>query len=98
MKIDVTFSELSREFTPEFGEIHNVSDGGFERGYAQGFERGYEDGTHEGYSDGFADGHSEGYIEGEAKGYADGLAARTYEIWTFTLTDGTIVEKEVALL
>lgn len=40
MKIDVTFSEISREFTPEFGEIHNVSDGGFERGYAAGYEEG----------------------------------------------------------
>lgn len=32
------------------------------------------------------------------EGYADGLAARTYEIWTITYVDGTIEEKEVALL
>jgi GTP-binding protein EngB required for normal cell division len=32
------------------------------------------------------------------RGYTDGLSARTYETWTITLIDGTIVEKEVALL
>ena len=32
------------------------------------------------------------------EGYADGLAARTYETWTITYVDGTIEEKEVALL
>ena len=32
------------------------------------------------------------------RGYEDGLAARTFEIWTITLADGSIIEKEVALL
>lgn len=51
-----------------------------------GFERGYE----AGYVKGNADGYT--------KGHTDGLATRTYETWTITLVDGTIVEKEVALL
>ncbi len=55
-------SEISQTFAATFGEVHNLSDGGYERGYA------------------------------------DGLAARTHETWTLTLVDGTVVEKEVALL
>lgn len=35
---------------------------------------------------------------GYERGYKEGLAARTYEKWTFVLTDGTVVEKEVAML
>ena len=42
--------------------------------------------------------YEEGYTEGRTDGYADGLAARTYEVWTITLVDGSVVEKEVALL
>lgn len=38
------------------------------------------------------------YEMGLSEGYAKGLAERRYEIWTITLTDGTVVEKEVALL
>lgn len=38
------------------------------------------------------------YENGYTDGYADGLAARKYETWTFTLADGSVIEKEVALL
>lgn len=62
MKLAVTFSESTTSFNSEFGEVHTVSDGGYE------------------------------------SGYADGLAARTHETWTMTLVDGTVVEKDVALL
>lgn len=62
MKFDVEFKEISRTIHAEFGEIYNVSDGGYERGYA------------------------------------DGLAARKYETWTITLSDGTVIDKKVALL
>lgn len=51
-----------------------------------GFEKGYQ----EGYENGANDGYQEGYSEG--------LAQRTYETWVITLTDGTVIEKEVALL
>lgn len=62
MILDVKFSESNQSFSLAFGEVQNLSDGGYERGYAEG------------------------------------LAARTHETWTLTLTDGSIVEKEVALL
>lgn len=62
MNFTVKFAESNQSFAPVFEEILNVSDGGYELGYA------------------------------------DGLAARTYETWTITLTDGSVVEKEVALL
>ena len=78
MKFDLKFSELNNGFDLDFGETSHITDGGYDKGYAEGFETGQ------------ADGYS--------SGYADGLAARTYETWTITLTDGTIVEKEVALL
>ena len=78
MKLDVKFSETDKSFTPVFGEVYNITDGGYERGYAKGYEQGEEDGI--------------------KKGYDNGLAARTYETWTITLADGTVIEKDVALL
>lgn len=41
MKLDIKFQESSHSFTPKFGEVHNVSDGGYERGYTEGYEKGY---------------------------------------------------------
>lgn len=35
---------------------------------------------------------------GYERGYAEGLAERRHEVWIITLVDGTVVEKEVALL
>ena len=86
MKLAVTFSEKDASFDVDFGSVNNISDGGFERGYAEG----HEDGTAEGYT--------KGHEDGKAEGYEEGLAARTYEVWTITLADGTVVEKEMALL
>lgn len=51
-----------------------------------------------GYERGYAAGYEVGEVDGRGKGYAEGLAARAYETWTITLTDGTVIEKEVALL
>ena len=62
MKVDATFVESEQSFKAKLGEVHDVSDGGYERGYEAG------------------------------------LAERQYETWTITLTDGTTVKKEVALL
>ena len=39
-----------------------------------------------------------GFEKGYKKGYNEGLATRKYEIWTFTLDDGSIVEKKVPLI
>ena len=36
----VKFSEQGGSFQAEFGETHNISDGGYERGYAKGYEEG----------------------------------------------------------
>jgi flagellar biosynthesis/type III secretory pathway protein FliH len=43
-------------------------------------------------------GFEEGYNQGYEDGYEEGLAARSYETWTITYVDGTVQEKEVALL
>lgn len=47
---------------------------------------------------GFEEGYEQGIADGYRKGYDEGLAARTYETWTITYVDGTVEEKEVALL
>lgn len=40
MKLDVKFSVKDQSFSPQFGEVHSISDGGYERGYAEGYEDG----------------------------------------------------------
>lgn len=110
MILDVTFEEQNTSFDICFGEVNNVSDGGYERGYGEGYTKGEIDGYNKGHTDGQevgynngyekgnADGYNKGHADGYNTGYNDGLAKRIYEIWTFTLADGSIVEKEVALL
>lgn len=78
MRVTVKFSESTEGFSAKFGEVYNITDGGYEQGYKAG------------YATGEAAGHKAGYSEG--------LAARSYETWTITLTDGSVVGKEVALL
>lgn len=70
------------KLTASFKELKMPLNGGFEEGYDRGYAEGYEEGNSEGY----------------ANGYDEGLAARTYETWTITYVDGTVEEKEVALL
>ena len=60
MILDIKFSESNQSFNPQFGEIHNISDGGFERGYAKGYEGGYTRGHTEGVEQGYADGYEKG--------------------------------------
>lgn len=50
------------------------------------------------YESGYSDGYDKGHVDGVEQGYSEGLAARTYETWEITLADGTVIEKEVALL
>ena len=45
MKISVQFGETNQNINASFGEINDVSDGGFERGYAEGYEDGYSHGA-----------------------------------------------------
>lgn len=40
MTFRVKFSEQGGSFRARFGETHNISDGGYERGYAKGYEEG----------------------------------------------------------
>ena len=40
MKLDVTFVESNESFKTGFGEVQNISDGGYERGYAKGYAEG----------------------------------------------------------
>lgn len=40
MKLGVKFVESNQSFKTEFGEVQNISDGGFERGYAKGYAEG----------------------------------------------------------
>lgn len=40
MNFLVKFSEQGDSFRASFGEVHNISDGGYERGYAEGYEKG----------------------------------------------------------
>ena len=40
MTFRVKFSEQVGSFRARFGETHNISDGGYERGYAKGYEEG----------------------------------------------------------
>lgn len=57
MRINVKFAEQTTSFKTDFGEVHNISDGGYERGYAEGEKVGYNN----------------GYTEGETKGKAEGI-------------------------
>lgn len=60
MTFRVKFSEQGGSFRARFGETHNISDGGFERGYAEGYEGGYTRGHTEGVEQGYADGYEQG--------------------------------------
>lgn len=51
-----------------------------------------------GYERGYADGYDTGNADGYTKGHMDGLSQRTYETWEITLADGTVIEKDVALV
>ena len=56
MKLDVTFTETDQKFQPDFGQVFNVSDGGFERGYDKGYGEGETAGYDKGYGEGYAEG------------------------------------------
>lgn len=64
MKLDVRFERSKQTFNTEFGVVHNISDGGYERGYAEG----YAVGDTEGYDKGHKEGVEQGYSEGVAVG------------------------------
>lgn len=61
MTLDVTFEESNQSFEVQFGELHNISDGGFEQGYAEGEIAGYEKGKTDGITEGVEQGKKSEY-------------------------------------
>ena len=53
MKLDLKFSENNKEFKLDFGQIQDLTDGGYDRGYAAGYAKGKADGYAAGYEEGF---------------------------------------------
>ena len=51
MKLDVKFVESNQSFKTGFGEVQNISDGGYERGYAAGYEIGHRNGKTDGLTE-----------------------------------------------
>ena len=78
MIIDVAFQENNCTFDPNFGEVHNVSDGGYERGYAAGYEVGNTDGYTKGHTEGVEQGYADGYNDGEADGFDNFVGERAF--------------------
>ena len=54
MVVDIVFSESDQSFNCNFGEINNISDGGYEKGYDEGYIDGYLNGFDKGKADGLA--------------------------------------------
>lgn len=73
MKLDVTFEQTTNKLTADFGEVKEVSDGGYERGYAQGVTEGEKQGYTKGYTDGESKGYEQGYEQGNSVYYANQL-------------------------
>lgn len=55
MNFVVKFAETAQSFGCQFGEVNNISDGGYERGYAAGYEVGNTEGYTKGHTDGLAE-------------------------------------------
>ena len=80
MILEIEFEEDCETLNVEFGEVQDVSDGGYERGLAEGesigYEKGHAEGVTEGYDNGYAegetDGYGKGYVTGETNGYNNG--------------------------
>lgn len=75
MRLDVTFREASQTFVAEFGEVNDLTDGGYDRGYGEGYAAGEVAGEATGYEKGHAAGYIEGEKVGEVTGYEKGYPA-----------------------
>jgi hypothetical protein len=73
MKLDVKFKENEKRLAVDFGAVHKVSDGGYQKGYEAGKEDGYGNGYTNGYTVGTAEGKEQGKAEGYTQGKADGV-------------------------
>ena len=72
MKMKVNLRSSNQTFRPNFGQIIQVDDGGYERGYAAGHEEGFASGHEEGFEAGESSGYTAGYEEGFAAGESSG--------------------------
>ena len=72
MILDVKFTENVASFETDFGVVHHVSDGGYERGYDEGYRVGFAAGVEDGRTAGYNDGYSIGLAEGKDIGYVQG--------------------------
>ena len=67
MKLDLKFKENNQRLDLKFGQFQDLTDGGYERGYAAGYEKGN--------TEGYDDGHEAGVIDGVSQGYDLGMDA-----------------------
>ena len=65
MRLKVNFKENNTRIKVNFKEAYKVSDGGFERGYAEGEAVGYNNGYTEGKTEGIEQGYTEGYTKAD---------------------------------
>lgn len=91
MKLDVKFVSENQIIDSKFSQINNISDGGYERGYAEGEREGYTNGYSEGETKGFNKGKSEGIEEGYIEGKADGITEGIEQGYTNGYNDGNIL-------
>jgi len=64
MTFKMRFKETNAGFKMKFGELRDISDGGYERGYGDGFT----DGENKGYADGYEAGYEKGIYDATYKG------------------------------
>ena len=75
MKYNVQFQEITKQVDVNFGEVNNISDGGYERGLEEGQKKGYKTGYTEGEEKGYTAGYSKGETNGYNNGYSDGVSS-----------------------
>lgn len=66
MRLKVNFKENNTRVKVNFKEAYKVSDGGYERGFAEGEKVGYSNGYTEGETKGKEQGYTEGYAKAES--------------------------------
>ncbi len=83
MKLDLKFKENSQKLDLKFGQFQDLTDGGYERGYAEGEKVGYSNGYTDGETKGKEQGYAEGYNEGTIPSYYIGEIYGLYDSVVF---------------
>jgi hypothetical protein len=60
MRLALKFKESGDRLNLNFGEVYQISDGGFEKGYNEGYDKGNKDGQQIGYQKGYDLGYQDG--------------------------------------